>query len=279
MPATYSNTHFFSVPDLERNYLSIISVGQFSAIAPFLCDRPKGWKQPELVCISKGKGFVKVGAEEWLLERGSVILLPHDQAYKFGVLETGGILEGRWLSYAGDYLFGLWHILGLTGVHHIPNAESIFLLLEEIFQISNSQKDHGAHECTALLYRFLTELEKVNKKSLYPYAPPKDSIVIAQEYAKKNLHKNIGLNDLARIAKKSPFHFARSFKERTGFSPITFLRTLRLNLAKELLIQSTYNINEVGQRVGYPSPQHFSQVFKQEVGLSPRSYVKRYRNK
>ncbi|PCJ62297.1 MAG: hypothetical protein COA79_04335 [Planctomycetota bacterium] len=276
MPDIYSDTHFFSIPEFELNRLSIVSVGHFKAEAPFLCERPNGWKQPELVLITSGNGYAKVGSESWTIEPGSVIVLPHDTAYEFGVQKMGERLEGKWIAFAGEWVDGLWYILGLTDVHHVANAGSISLLLNDIIKIAVNQGDQGAHECTALLWCLLAELEKINNNVTGFKSSPKDWIVMAQEYAENNLHKNIGLEDLARAVNKSSYHFARKFKDRTGFSPISFLRTLRLNKAKEFLIQSDFNINEIGQRVGYPSPQHFSQVFKREIGMSPRAYAKQY---
>jgi len=75
--------------------------------------------------------------------------------------------------------------------------------------------------------------------------------------------------DMARLAALSTSQLHRSFKQRFGVSPITWLRNERINRARRLLSAREMSIAEVGRRCGYPDPYHFSRDFRRLCGVSP----------
>ena len=77
------------------------------------------------------------------------------------------------------------------------------------------------------------------------------------------------ITDMARLAALSPSQLHRTFKQRFGTSPITWLRYERINRARRLLAERTLTVAEVGRRCGYPDPYHFSRDFRRLCGLSP----------
>lgn len=65
------------------------------------------------------------------------------------------------------------------------------------------------------------------------------------------------------------------FKALTNQSVAKYIRTARLQKAKELLQTTSMNVSEVGYRVGMKSISTFSQLFKEEFGESPRNFIGR----
>ena len=68
--------------------------------------------------------------------------------------------------------------------------------------------------------------------------------------------------------------FAHLFKQCTGMSPYQFLKQMRFEYARDLLLQN-YTASEAAARVGYSSLSHFSSEFKRYFGETPRSYLQR----
>ncbi|MBM7774201.1 transcriptional regulator GlxA family with amidase domain [Actinokineospora baliensis] len=88
------------------------------------------------------------------------------------------------------------------------------------------------------------------------------------------LAQSITIDDMARVARFSKFHFSRVFHRHTGLPPARFLSCLRLAEARRLLATTTLNITDISARVGYHSPTTFSARFKTHVGMSPTQYRK-----
>ncbi|MFI5845709.1 helix-turn-helix domain-containing protein [Catenuloplanes sp. NPDC051500] len=87
-----------------------------------------------------------------------------------------------------------------------------------------------------------------------------------------NLGEQITVEDLARSAMFSKFHFSRVFQRATGVSPGRFLSALRLQRAKTLLVSTSLNVADISLCVGYNSVGTFSSRFSRSVGMSPTAY-------
>ena len=98
------------------------------------------------------------------------------------------------------------------------------------------------------------------------------SVVRAIRHMKERLAEPLDLDELARVAAISKFHLVRVFDETTGTTPHHFLSCLRVQRAKELLLESRSPITDVCLEVGYNSLGTFSKTFSELVGLSPQEF-------
>jgi signal transduction histidine kinase/DNA-binding response OmpR family regulator/ligand-binding sensor domain-containing protein len=57
-----------------------------------------------------------------------------------------------------------------------------------------------------------------------------------------------------------------------GYSPNNFIKAIRLNEAKKLLLIQEYNINEIAYMIGFNDPSYFGRAFKKEFGMTPKSF-------
>ena len=94
----------------------------------------------------------------------------------------------------------------------------------------------------------------------------------------KEYYLNDSLDDYAKMCNMSKFHFLRVFKKITGASPLEYRNHIRLDHAKEQLLDTALAVNEIGGNVGYPSANHFCDAFKKKMGMSPSQYRKNQEN-
>lgn len=98
----------------------------------------------------------------------------------------------------------------------------------------------------------------------------------AVDRAIATMHANLGerltIDDIARSAMFSKFHFSRLFQKVTGMSPGRYLSAMRLEEAKRLLVTTSLTVADISHRVGYNSIGTFSSRFKGNVGVSPTTY-------
>lgn len=60
-----------------------------------------------------------------------------------------------------------------------------------------------------------------------------------------------------------------------GITPMNYLRNIRINQAKKLLLHSDMNITQISAAVGFQTIHHFTSTFKKLVGVSPSEYKAR----
>jgi AraC-like DNA-binding protein len=92
------------------------------------------------------------------------------------------------------------------------------------------------------------------------------------EAMRDNLGEPLTIDDMARTAMFSKFHFTRIFQQVTGLSPRRFLSAMRLQRAKQLLVSTSLSVTDISHQVGYSSVGTFSSRFTDSVGISPTAY-------
>ena len=79
----------------------------------------------------------------------------------------------------------------------------------------------------------------------------------------------IVLDDLAAVARLSPWHFARAFRATVGLSPYAFVTARRMDRAGVLLRTSARTVEEVARALGYANVSHFRRTFRRHHGMPP----------
>ncbi|HEY6231932.1 MAG TPA: AraC family transcriptional regulator [Pyrinomonadaceae bacterium] len=81
--------------------------------------------------------------------------------------------------------------------------------------------------------------------------------------------RELCLAELARVACLSPSRLRHKFKAEVGVTPNVYLQTLRLKMARELLITNELTVKEVRAAIGIRSDSYFTHRFKRNFGIPP----------
>ena len=90
---------------------------------------------------------------------------------------------------------------------------------------------------------------------------------------REDLARSMTVTELADAVAMSPSAFAHVFKSVTGVAPYQFLKRLRLDRARVLLVEEGRSVSEAAAAVGYSSISHFINEFKRHFGVTPGSYA------
>ena len=96
----------------------------------------------------------------------------------------------------------------------------------------------------------------------------------AIQYIRANIGKPVTLDELAKVAKLSPYYFSHCFKRQSGFSPMEYVINTRVDRAKILLARTSKSVEEIAYEVGYSSSSSFINLFVKREGVSPARYRK-----
>ncbi len=95
------------------------------------------------------------------------------------------------------------------------------------------------------------------------------------DYIHLNLAQNPSVDDIARAAPFSRFHFQRLFKALTGESVAEFTRRVRLETAaRRLMFHPGIDITGLAFDLGFSSSQNFAKAFRKQFGMSPTQFRK-----
>lgn len=95
----------------------------------------------------------------------------------------------------------------------------------------------------------------------------------AKDYIIKNMSNPPGLQELANEVGLNIKKLKEGFKQIYGDSVFSFLLDYKMGQAKKMLESNQYNVNEVGEKVGYSTASHFISAFKKKYGVTPKQYV------
>lgn len=91
-------------------------------------------------------------------------------------------------------------------------------------------------------------------------------------YIRDHFSEPVRVAHLAKLENYNISYFNNWFKRQTGFSPFNYIRHLRIEKAKELLLTTHYSLINIAMQVGYNSNSSFTRAFKESVGMSPNQW-------
>jgi AraC family transcriptional regulator len=88
-----------------------------------------------------------------------------------------------------------------------------------------------------------------------------------------HIQKHIALDELSHVAGVSRFHFGRLFRASTGMTPMRYLESCRIELARKLLRERILSMAEIAIAVGCADQSHFIKRFRRHAGCTPGQYA------
>lgn len=93
-----------------------------------------------------------------------------------------------------------------------------------------------------------------------------------------NFSGDITLEDIAKVVNLHPRYLCTLFRQITGKTISDFIRQIRIERAKRLLLYTSLSITEIAFEIGYNNSQYFSKIFNQVEGMEPRTFRKTRRS-
>ena len=234
----------------------------------------------ELIFVCEANGHIVIGGKRYPIKKGMLFYIPP------GVQQT---IEPRTQSpihcmtvhFSGSRMVlgsdGKWRYQEDIQTLKQPSAQEImdYIPVKELFEkLVDTWNDKGpSYEFIAgtLLRQLLILVSHNNKMQSKNYAI---SLKIDQiiEYMRQNINRKVTLEELSRIVGLSTFYLSKTFKDATGYPIIAYFNKMKIEKAKELLIEGNKKVKEVAYELGYTNEFYFSRIFKRIEGLSPTEF-------
>ncbi len=222
----------------------------------------------------KGHGELKFKDKIYSVNPGDAMLLtvPEDHCYYFP--QNSDSWEFIFVTIYGRETMRLFRQLQKqAGV--IARFDIDSLPVQKAFSIINkSEKNEIENQYTAssLSYDFLMTLIDYARPAEQGESGPPEFIRRVNDYCLKNINRSASVNDMAKCAGYSRYHFTRLFKKYTGSSPQYFMNELRIRMAVRLLQTEQLSIKEIAQRCGFEDVSYFCKIFRKFQKVSPNEF-------
>ncbi len=133
-------------------------------------------------------------------------------------------------------------------------------------------------ESLGALQQLMQELQKMcSRQFSKPLAvTPKAAIEQAVFLVQQNYNKKISQAGIAKLVYLSPSYFSQLFREIKGICFSDYLNQVRIEHAKELLMNHSVKPEQVYHLVGYASRSYFIKMFRKQTGTTPANFRKQY---
>jgi len=228
----------------------------------------------KLIYITNGIGYVCFdNAPELEISKGKILLISPNQKYTYYHINTSEWKE-YFIRFETDMVFSM--------------------LIRKFFPIENSIIDIGFNEELMKLFHRAIDVVQNGLKSSQVYlsgmlfhvlgliiAESKNKTLEKKERQKieqakiimnENVYEDMPIQNIASQLNLSYALFRRNFKKYTNESPARYYNDIKLNKAKQMLVESTDSIKEISFKLQFTSLEYFSTSFKRMTGLTPSEF-------
>ena len=258
----------------------------------YLCEEQSSWSS---VCEAGDVVFLLPGTAYMGYKESECeyyyIHFPADAFTTFDCSEIGSvqqiILDNRTLCYQCDpfqnelyekgsvFIPREWSVKGQGEQHHLNK------LLEEAIRAFQKRSEHYKLLASCKVLEVLVSMsssfadqvlsEEEQNTSITKNAEKVQTII---DYLHEHYAEKVTGDAISQALNMDFDYLNRLFKKQLDVTIFTYLNRVRVNKAKELLLEGHRKAYEIAGKVGYCDEFYFSKMFKKEVGVSPSAWLK-----
>ena len=244
----------------------------------YLFDTYKGrvLSEYQLLYITKGKGqFFSESSGMHQVKEGYMFLLFPGERHTYRPDENTGWNE-YWIGFDGR-IMDEWVRSGFfskeSPVYNIGLNEEIITLYKRAIIIADAQEANYQQALAGIACNLVSMSIYLSRNRNFK----RSDISLQISTAKAAVHESIRTitpEVMAEATCMSYSKFRKIFKEYTGFAPSQYIQEVRINMAKELLTNTSRPIKEIAFEVGYENKDYFFTAFRKTSGMTPAGYRK-----
>ncbi len=214
--------------------------------------------KPRSVCALafriKGSADMLCAGKHFFIDAGDVLYMPQGLGYQVDYTETD-MLAFHFITEKND---------PEPEVYRLKNRSAVHQLMLQAADIWAGKKPGYVNFCTGLLYQVLGQL---CAQQLQEQMPP--HFQNAVNYIHQHFTEPMEILRLCREVNISPTAFRQNFGHYYGMTPTEYIRSLRLEYARNL-IAGGMPVEQAAQQCGISDPKYFARLVKAAYGCTPR---------
>ena len=143
--------------------------------------------------------------------------------------------------------------------------------MEEFNKLKDPLRYQNADEYYHTFLSWIRQMQQVIVEEFNDYKN-KEKINTAIRYIHDNYSKDLNMAVVSNYISMNYSLFSLNFKEYTGMNFVNYLKKIRIEEAKKLLVDTEDKVLDISRAVGYDNEKHFMKIFKSVCGVSPTEY-------
>lgn len=158
----------------------------------------------------------------------------------------------------------------LDEVFRMYGEESIEVLklYRKVGSMDNFRSFHDYYRSLELLLASVNDYVRGIRSAYSEHSEIKAAVA----YMEDNYYRPLNMAVVSNHVGLNYSYFSEAFKVHTGENFVGFLKKVRIRKSKELLLEDSRKMQEIGNAVGFENSKQFSRVFKELEGISPQEY-------
>lgn len=258
------------------NYKQFIEAGRYSKKIS------KKLQHHELIFIKGVKGNIAVENKSYPFKEGMLLYVCPDvlHSIEIDIYEPGCFLSVHFSCANVSFDDGKWEadsdfeILPLHPVLELRDYYSIEDIFKKLVDGWNAKLPGYEFITRTLFQQLLIAVYQNTRKQKESYSSSLKVEKVIQ-YMHQNTNARVTVAELAESVQLSASYLSRTFRDVTGYSVIEYFNKVKIDKAKEQLIEGDKKVKEVARALGFIDEFYFSRVFKKLEGISPSEFCSR----
>lgn len=236
----------------------------------------------DFVFIRKGEMERTFSLEKFHLKRGDFLLIPKNSITTTTYVSAD--LEGYYCHFSDEFLAGnshlkRWYTQAASQNFLHLSADQIEILETLLARISflYKNRDHQPLQYSLIQYylsTFIAEISLLKKDKISSETSHHPILADFRKILHQNYRTKKSVKDFADLLHISPNHLNKILKTETGKSASTIINETYMLEAKAMLTQTSLDVSEIADELGFEDRSYFSRFFKKHAQISPVDYRK-----
>ena len=228
--------------------------------------RRSGLESFLLFFIREGELLFEYQGRSFIARKKDIVFLDCMRPHRYQALKNTSFY---WFHFDGSASRAYFnHFFENRGIHfrNIRGMEEQFVLIHDMMR--SGCPDEGVmsvhlHQIMALLF-----------SSVGNNGTPSDIVARARVFMDAHYMEKLTAEQIAEASRVSSSHLFRVFRKETGLTPYGYLMNVRMEHAMQMLLNTSYTVEEIAEHCSFCSSANFIRAFRQNTGVTPYNYRK-----
>jgi len=221
-----------------------------------------------------GWGTLEQGKHTWRIERETAFIAVLPSPHIYYLPPESPRWSFFWLIVAHPFVVNRITQLARNfgPVLALPGSSKFALHCLDFFERSCRRRFADPQENEGALIQWALGLERHLLEHTHPKTERDAMLQFVRNFVQANLHRWIGIEELAGVHGLSRSHFTRGFRRATGMAPAAFVLDLRLAEVRRRLTHTSEPVKAIASQTGFADAIHLSKAFRRVYHTSPGLY-------